>query len=92
VSTRSKFNGIDKVLICVVYVLTFIGLLGISSATRLNTGEYVEVLKHLVFVVLGTFVMFGTVLVNFTSIDESLRSIIAVALYIGTILFLGLKF
>ncbi|MCQ2979419.1 MAG: rod shape-determining protein RodA [Clostridia bacterium] len=79
---RQRIKGMDKWLLLAVGVLTFIGLLGIASATRVNQGEYIELIKQIIFVVLGCGIMVCTALINFTSIDDSLRNILAVVLYV----------
>ena len=82
---RKVIIEMDKIMLFAVAVLTFLGLLGISSATHLNQGDYSEVLKQLVYIFLGVGVMIGTTLINFTSIDDSLRNILAVVVYAGII-------
>lgn len=77
-----RIGKLDKWLLLAVGVLTFIGLLGISSATRVNQGEYIELIKQLIFIILGVGVMIGTALINFTSMDDSLRNILAVVVYV----------
>lgn len=81
-----RIGKLDKWLLLAVGVLTFIGLLGISSATRVNQGEYIELIKQLIFIILGVGVMIGTALINFTSMDDSLRNILAVVVYVLIIL------
>lgn len=81
-----RIGKLDKWLLLAVGVLTFIGLLGISSATRVNQGEYIELIKQLIFIILGVGIMIGTALINFTSMDDSLRNILAVVVYVLIIL------
>lgn len=82
---KRAFKNIDKVMLFAVFTLTVLGLLGISSATQFNIGEYGEVLKQVFFIIIGTGVMLGVTLVNFTSLDENLRNILAVVVYVLTL-------
>lgn len=85
---RQNIRKLDKWLLLAVGILTILGLLGISSATRVNQGNYIELIKQLIFVVVGISVMIGTAVINFSSIDDSLRNILAIVIYGGIIVLL----
>ncbi len=82
-SSKQRLKNIDKTIIVLVFLLSIIGLIAISSATGANiSGDYSKIIVQAVWMVFGFASMFIIALFNFNMIDENLRNILAIAMYI----------